>query len=84
MAGVAAAAPDAVAAELTDADEAAETLRERHEEIAARCVRSHRARGIRQRRAQGKLDAAEIEREHATGEHTGSVAGPARRNCCGR
>jgi hypothetical protein len=67
---LAAAAPDAVAAELTDAVEAAAVLRERHEEIA-RTLHEIAAQltvfGTEGRK--GKLDAAEIQCEHARNEH---------------
>jgi hypothetical protein len=67
---LAAAAPDAVAAELTDAVEAAAVLRERHEEIA-RTLHEIAAQltvfGTEGRK--GKLDAAEIQCEHARDEH---------------
>jgi hypothetical protein len=67
---LAAAAPDAVAAELTDAVEAAAALHERHEEIA-RTLHEIAAQltvfGTEGRK--GKLDAAEIQREHARDEH---------------
>ena len=67
---LAAAAPDAVAAELTDAVEAAAALRERHEEIA-RTLHEIAAQltvfGTEGRK--GKLDAAEIQCEHARDEH---------------
>jgi hypothetical protein len=67
---LAAAAPDAVTAELTDAVEAAATLRERHEEIA-RTLHEIAAQltvfGTEGRK--GKLDAAEIQCEHARDEH---------------
>jgi hypothetical protein len=67
---LAAKAPEAVAAELTDAVEAAATLRQRHgdvtrtlHEIAAQLT----VFGTEGRR--GKLDAAEMDREHARSEH---------------
>jgi hypothetical protein len=67
---LAAAAPDAVAAELTDAVEAAAVLRERHEEIA-RTLHEIAAQltvfGTEGRK--GKLDAAEVQCEHARDEH---------------
>jgi len=67
---LAAAAPDAVAAELTDAIEAAAVLRERHEEIA-RTLHEIAAQltvfGTEGRK--GTLDAAEIQCEHARDEH---------------
>jgi hypothetical protein len=67
---LAAAAPDAVTGELTDAVEAAATLRERHEEIA-RTLHEIAAQltvfGTEGRK--GELDAAEIQCEHARDEH---------------
>jgi len=67
---LAAAAPDAVAAELTDAVEAAATLRQRHDEIA-RTLHEIAAQltvfGTEGRK--GKLDAAEIQCEHVRDEH---------------
>jgi hypothetical protein len=67
---LAAAAPDAVAAELTEAVTAAAALRERHEEIA-RTLHEIAAQltvfGTEGRK--GKLDAAEIQCEHARNEH---------------
>jgi hypothetical protein len=67
---LAAAAPDAVAAELTDAVEAAAVLRERHEEIT-RTLHEIAAQltvfGTEGRK--GKLDAAEVQCEHARDEH---------------
>jgi hypothetical protein len=67
---LAAAAPDAVATELTDAVETAAVLRERHEEIA-RTLHEIAAQltvfGTEGRK--GKLDAAEILREHTRNEH---------------
>jgi AAA ATPase-like protein len=67
---LAAAVPRAVAAELTDAVEAAATLRERHDEIA-RTLHEIAAQltvfGTEGRT--GKLDAAEIQCEHARDEH---------------
>ncbi len=75
---LAAAAPDAVATELADATKEAETLRERYEE-AARALREITIElsvfGSEGR--QGKLDAAETEREHAANEHN-LVGGRAR------
>jgi AAA ATPase-like protein len=69
---LAAAAPDAVAAELADATEAAESLGDRYEN-AARALRevSIELSVFGSEGRQGKLDAAEIEHEHATSEHTG-------------
>ena len=67
---LASAAPGAVAAELTDAVEAAAVLRERQEEIA-RTLHEIAAQltvfGTEGRK--GKLDAAEIQCEHARNEH---------------
>ena len=67
---LAAAAPDAVAAELTDAVEAAAVLRERHDEIA-RTLHEIASQltvfGTEGRK--GKLDTAEIQCEHARDEH---------------
>ena len=68
---LAAAAPAAAAAELADATKEAESLRERYEDAA----RALREIGIELsifggEGRQGKLDAAETEREHAAGEHT--------------
>lgn len=68
---LAAAAPDAVATELADAKKDADSLRERYEE-AARALREITIElsvfGSEGR--QGKLDAAETEREHAAHEHS--------------
>jgi AAA ATPase domain len=67
---LAAAAPEAVAAELTEAVDSAAVLRERHEEIA-RTLHEIASQltvfGTEGRK--GKLDAAEIECEHARDEH---------------
>jgi hypothetical protein len=67
---LAAAAPEAVSAELGEAVHAAAVLRERHEEIA-RTLHEIAAQltvfGTEGRK--GKLDAAEIQREHARNEH---------------
>lgn len=67
---LAAAAPDAVAAELDDAIQAAEALQTRHEEIA-RTLHEIRVEltlfGTEGRK--GKLDAAEAKLEHARSEH---------------
>ncbi|OMB90023.1 AAA family ATPase [Mycobacterium colombiense] len=75
---VAAAAPDAVETELADAKREADSLRERYEE-AARALREITIElsvfGSEGR--QGKLDAAETEREHAASEHS-QVGGRAR------
>ncbi len=76
--GLAAANPDAVRAELTAATKESEELRERYEE-AARALREVTIElsvfGSEGR--QGKLDAAESEREHAASEHI-RVGGRAR------
>ncbi len=62
--------PDAVAAELADAVEAAAALRRRYDHVA-RTIHEIAAQltvfGTEGRK--GKLDAAEIEREHAHGDH---------------
>ena len=75
---LAAAAPDAVAAELADAAAAAESLRERYED-GSRALREITIElsvfGTEGR--QGKLDDAETEREHAASEHA-RVGGRAR------
>ena len=67
---LAAAAPDAVAAELADATQAAATLKARHDEIAS-TLREISVEltlfGTEGRK--GKLDAAEIRCEHARSEH---------------
>jgi hypothetical protein len=67
---LAAAAPEAVAAELTEAVDSAAVLRERHDEIA-RTLHEIASQltvfGTEGRK--GKLDAAEIECEHARDEH---------------
>jgi hypothetical protein len=75
---LAAAAPDAVAAELAGATEAAESLRDRYED-AARALRevSIELSVFGSEGRQGKLDDAEIEREHAASQHT-RVGGRAR------
>ncbi len=75
---LATAAPDAVAAELADARKAAESLRERYED-AARALReiSIELSVFGSEGRQGKLDAAETEREHADSEHA-RVGGRAR------
>ncbi|MBW0015906.1 AAA family ATPase [Mycobacterium sp.] len=69
-AALACAAPDAVADELADATQAAEALRDRYEE-AARALReiSIELSVFGSEGRQGKLDAAETEREHAAGQH---------------
>lgn len=75
---LAAASPEAVTAELTAATKEAESLRERYEE-AARALREITIElsvfGSEGR--QGKLDAAQTEREHAATEHS-QVGGRAR------
>lgn len=75
---LAAAAPEAVATELADAKKEADALRERYEE-AARALREITIElsvfGSEGR--QGKLDAAETEREHAANAHS-LVGGRAR------
>jgi hypothetical protein len=68
---LAAAAPDAVAAELTAATEAADSLRDRYEDAA----RALREIGIEltvfgSEGRQGKLDAAQTAREHAASQHS--------------
>jgi hypothetical protein len=67
---LAAKAPDAVTAELTEAVEAAAGLRQRHDDVA-RTLHEIAAQlavfGTEGRK--GKLDAAEIDREHARAEH---------------
>lgn len=77
-AALAAASPDAVAAELAEATKEAESLQERYEE-AARALREITIElsvfGSEGR--QGKLDAAETEREHAATEHS-QIGGRAR------
>jgi AAA domain len=75
---LAAAAPDAVAAELHDAAKAAESLRERYEG-GSRALReiSIELSVFGTEGRQGKLDAAESEREHAAGQHA-RVRGRAR------
>lgn len=75
---LAAAAPDAVKAELAIAKKEDESLRERYEDTsrALREITIELAVFGSEGR-QGKLDTAEIEREHAAGEHT-RVGGRAR------
>ncbi|OBK28966.1 hypothetical protein A5634_19375 [Mycobacterium asiaticum] len=75
---LAAAAPDAIAAELAEATTAAESLRERHDTTvtALREVTVELA-VLRGEGRQGKLDAAETELEHATSQHA-RVGGRAR------
>jgi hypothetical protein len=67
---LAAQAPDAVAAELADAVESAAALRQRHDDVT-RTLHEIAAQltvfGTEGRK--GKLDAAEIDREHARSEH---------------
>jgi energy-coupling factor transporter ATP-binding protein EcfA2 len=69
---LAATAPDAVAAELAEATEMAESLRDRHDD-AVRALREVTIElsvfGSEGRK--GKLDAAETEREHAASQHAG-------------
>ncbi|MEB3981161.1 AAA family ATPase [Mycobacterium sp. 663a-19] len=68
---LAAAAPDAVAAELAEAAAAADSLRDRYEDRAGALRQiSIELSVIGGEGRQGKLDAAETEREHAAGEHT--------------
>jgi hypothetical protein len=67
---LAAAAPDAVAAELAEATEAAESLRDRYEDAAGALREvSIELSVFGGEGRQGKLDAAEIEGEHAGSEH---------------
>ena len=75
---LAAAGPDAVAAELAGATEAAESLQDRYED-AARALRevSIELSVFGSEGRQGKLDEAEIEREHAASQHS-RVGGRAR------
>jgi len=75
---LAAAAPEAVADELAAATEAAESLRDRYED-AARALReiSIELSVFGSEGRQGKLDAAETEREHAASRHA-RVGGRAR------
>ncbi len=75
---LAAAAPDAVAAELADAAKAAESLRDRYED-GSRALReiSIELSVFGTEGRQGKLDDAETEREHAAGQHA-RVGGRAR------
>jgi hypothetical protein len=75
---LAAAAPDAVDVELAEATKAAVSLGERYEE-GSRALReiSIELAVIGTEGRQGKLDAAETEREHAAGEHA-RVGGRAR------
>ncbi|MGB8386966.1 ATP-binding protein, partial [Mycobacterium sp.] len=75
---LAAAAPDAVASELADATQQAESLRDRYED-AARALReiSIELAVFGSEGRQGKLDAAETQREHAASQHA-RVGGRAR------
>ncbi len=75
---LAAAEPDAVAAELAAASEAADSLRDRYED-AARALReiSIELSVLGNEGRQGKLDAAQTEREHAASLHS-RVGGRAR------
>jgi AAA ATPase domain len=67
---LAAAAPDAVAAELVDANAAAATLRARHDQIARTLHEiSVELTVFGTEGRKGKLDAAEIRCEHARSEH---------------
>jgi hypothetical protein len=67
---LAAAAPEAVAAELADAVESATTLRDRHDEIARTLHEiSVQLTVFGTEGRKGKLDAAEIDCEHARSEH---------------
>ncbi|MFZ1178758.1 MAG: AAA family ATPase [Mycobacterium sp.] len=75
---LAAAAPDAVAAEFSDAAKAAESLRERYEDAAGALREiSIELSVFGSEGRQGKLDAAETEHEHAASQHT-RVGGRAR------
>lgn len=75
---LAAAAPDAVAAELAEAAEADESLRDRYEHAAAALREvSIELSVFGGEGRQGRLDAAQIEREHAAGDHA-RVGGRAR------
>ena len=75
---LAAAAADTVAAELADATAAAESLRERYEDAAGALREiSIELSVIGSEGRQGKLDAAETEREHAASQHA-RVGGRAR------
>lgn len=67
---LAAAAPEAVAAELAAATEAASSLRRRHEDATAQLRELAIELSVfGSEGRQGKLDAAEIEREHAASQH---------------
>jgi energy-coupling factor transporter ATP-binding protein EcfA2 len=68
---LAAAAPDAVTAELTAAAQAAESLGGRYEDAAARLRElTIELSVLGSEGRQGKLDAAQIEREHAASQHS--------------
>ncbi len=82
---VAAAAPDAVAAELVDATEAAAALQTRHDDIAHTLHEiSVELTLFGTEGRKGKLDAAEAAREHRKASMPGLVAGHALSSCCGR
>jgi hypothetical protein len=67
---LAAAAPDAIATELDEATKAAASLRQRHQEsMSALREISIELAVLRSEGRKGKLDAAEIEFEHATSQH---------------
>ncbi|BDB43904.1 MULTISPECIES: AAA family ATPase [Mycobacterium] len=67
---LAAAAPDSIAAELAAATEAAESLHQRHcESVAALNQIGIELAVLRSEGRKGKLDAAQIELEHAAGQH---------------
>lgn len=67
---LAAGAPEAVAAELAAATEAASSLRRRHEDATAQLRELAIELSVfGSEGRQGKLDAAEIEREHAASQH---------------
>ncbi|MDT5137437.1 MAG: hypothetical protein QOD58_1699 [Mycobacterium sp.] len=75
---LAAAAPDTIAAELSEATTAAEALRVGHDDaVGALREVSIELAVLRSEGRKGKLDAAEIELEHATSEHA-RVGGRAR------
>jgi hypothetical protein len=75
---LAAAAPDTIAAELSEATTAAEALRVRHDDaIGALREVSIELAVLRSEGRKGKLDAAEIELEHAASHHA-RVGGRAR------
>lgn len=66
----AAARPDAIAGELAEAQQVAESLRERHNAADAALKEiSIELAVLRSEGRKGKLDAAEIELEHATSQH---------------